>query len=218
MNKFISHHPNKKFLEGLISGDRRFCSRFAHKYLEENPSIQDLYEDIFKASLYEIGKLWEYNKISVATEHLASAIVEAILNEFYHEIVSEPTNENTVILSCIEGEQHQIGIKMVSDVFEMRGWKTYFLGADTPIKELVDYTKLIKPDLLSISMSLYFHLPNLVSTLERMRKEFPKIPILVGGQAFQHGGIEVLEDFNQVHFEPDLKSIEAFIKKWRSHG
>jgi len=218
MKEAITHHPHKEFLEGLISGDRRFCSRYAHQYLEENPSIQDLYEDVFKASLYEIGKLWEYNKISVATEHLASAIVEAILNEFYHEIVSEPTNEKRVILSCIEKEQHQIGIKMVSDVFEMNGWKTYFLGADTPIKELVDYTKLIKPDLLSISMSLYFHLPNLVSTLERIRKEFPKIPVLVGGQAFQHGGVEALKDFHHVHFKPELKTTEAFIKKWRTHG
>ena len=218
MNEFVSHHPHKEFLEGLIAGDRRFCSRYAHQYLEENPSIQDLYESVFKASLYEIGKLWEYNKISVATEHLASAIIEAILNEFYHEIVSGPTNEKRVILSCIENEQHQIGLKMVSDVFEMKGWKTYFLGADTPSKELMDYTKLIKPDLLSISMSLYFHLPNLITTIQRLRKEFPQIPILVGGQAFEHGGVESLEEFNHLHFKPDLKSTETFIKEMNTNG
>ena len=52
-------------------------------------SIKIIYEKLFKISLYKIGELWEYNKISVATEHLASAIVESILNENYLQIISE---------------------------------------------------------------------------------------------------------------------------------
>jgi len=218
MKEVLTNTTHKAFLEGLISGDRRFCSRFARKYLAQNHSIQELYENILKASLYEIGKLWEYNRISVATEHLASAIVEAILNELYDEIATEKNQQKRVVLSCTENEQHQIGIKMISDVFEMHGWNTYLLGANTPIKELVDYTKMIKPDLLSISMSLYFHLPNLISSLRRLRKEFPKIFILVGGQAFQHGGLEALKEFNHLHFKPDLKTTEAYIKEWDHHG
>jgi methanogenic corrinoid protein MtbC1 len=215
---FLSHHPHNAFLEGLISGNRQFCSRYAHKYMEQTQSIQDLYENIFKASLYEIGKLWEYNRISVATEHLASAIVEVILNEFYSEIATEKKKQKSVILSCIENEQHQIGIKMISDVFEMQGWSTYFLGANTPARELVDYTKLIKPDLVAISMSLYFHMPNLVSTLRRMREELSQTPILVGGQAFRHVGVETLEEFSPIHFHPNLKSTEAFIKNLAKNG
>ncbi len=218
MKETLTKTEHKKFLESLISGERVSCSNYAHKYLEEYHSIQDLYEDVFKASLYDIGKLWEYNKISVATEHLASAIVEAILNEFYHEVVSEEKNENTVILSCIEEELHQIGIKMINDVFEMYGWNSYFLGANTPTKELVDYTKLIKPDLIAISMSIYFHLPNLEKTIKRLREEFSDLPVLIGGQAFQHGEEEVLEQYGNVYYKPDLKSTETFINELTKNG
>ncbi len=218
MKETLTKTKHKRFLESLISGDRVSCSDYARKYLGEGHSIQELYEDVFKASLYDIGKLWEYNQISVATEHLASAIVEAILNEFYHEVVSEEKNENTVILSCIEEEMHQIGIKMINDVFEMYGWNSYFWGANTPTKELVDYTKLIKPDLIAISMSIYFHLPNLEKTLKRIREEFPELPVLIGGQAFQHGGEEVLEQYDNVYYKPDLKSTESFINKLTQNG
>lgn len=218
MKETLTTTKHKKFLESLLSGDRASSSNYAHKYLEENHSIQDLYEDVFKASLYDIGKLWEYNEISVATEHLASAIVEAILNEFYHEVVSDEKEEKTVILSCIEEEMHQIGIKMINDVFEMYGWNSHFLGANTPAKELVDYTKLIKPDLIAISMSIYFHLPNLEKTLKRIREEFPDLPVLIGGQAFQHGGEEVLEQYGNVYYKPDLVSTESFIKKFKQNG
>lgn len=58
-----------------------------------------LYETIIKKALYEVGELWEYNKISVATEHLASAIVEGILNEFYFKIISSDKINKTVTFS-----------------------------------------------------------------------------------------------------------------------
>ena len=213
MKETLTKTKHKKFLESLIAGDRPACSAYAHEYLRNNHSVQELYEAVFKTSLYDIGRLWEYNQISVATEHLASAIVEAILNEFYQEIASGEKNGKRIILSCIEEELHQIGIKMISDVFEMHGWYSYFLGANTPTKDLIGYTKVIKPDLIGISMSIYFHLPTLEETLQRIRKEFSDLPVLVGGQAFQHGGKEVLEQFDKVYYKADLRSTESFINE-----
>lgn len=218
MEKTPTPAKHEKFLKSLLLGDRASCSEYAHQYVEHTHSIPELYENVIKTSLYDIGKLWEYNQISVATEHLASAIVEAILNEFYNEIVSAEKHEKTVILSCIEEEQHQIGIKMINDVFERHGWNSYFLGANTPTKELIDYTKLIKPDLIAVSMSIYFHLPNLERTIMKIRKEFPHLTILVGGQAFEHGGKEVLEQYDDVYYKPDLRSTELFVNKHMQNG
>jgi methanogenic corrinoid protein MtbC1 len=213
--KNIPNNQYKEFVRLLISGERSQCSEYAHNYFKQTNSVKALYEDVLKNSLYEVGELWEYNKISVATEHLASAIVEAILNEFYYSIVTKEKAEKTVILSCIEEEMHQIGVKMISDIFEMNRWNSHFLGANTPTKEIIDYTKLIKPDLLAVSLSIYFHLPVLEDMLQRFRKEFPLLPILVGGQAFSHGGEELLEQYNNVFYKPDLISTDSFIKKIR---
>jgi methanogenic corrinoid protein MtbC1 len=215
MKTNIENNSHKEFVKLLISGERSLCSEYAHKYFKQTNSVKALYEDVLKKSLYEVGKLWEYNKISVATEHLASAIVEAILNEFYYSIVTKEKAEKTVILSCIEEEMHQIGVKMISDIFEMNGWNSHFLGAKTPTKEIIDYTKLIKPDLLAISLSIYFHLQVLEDMLQRFREEFTDLPVLVGGQAFRHGGEEVLEQYNNVFYKPDLKTTESFINNFK---
>ncbi len=213
--KQISH---KEFLDLLISGNRSMCSVFAHKYVNNNVSIQGLYENIFKKALYDVGELWEYNKISVATEHLASAIVEAILNELYSKIILQEKFNKTVIVACVENEFHQIGIKMISDIFEMNGWHTHFLGANTPTNELISFTKSIKPDMLAISLSIYFHLPILENMIQRIRKEFPTLPILVGGQAFRHGGQNILLKYENVFYKSDLNSAELFIKKLNQNG
>jgi len=158
MNDSLVQVTHKELLNLLMSGDRSKCSELVRNYLNNGASIEVLYETIIKEALYEVGELWEYNKISVATEHLASAIVEGILNEIYFKIISGDKINKTVILSCTEDEYHQIGIKMISDVFEMNGWNSYFLGANTPTDELISFSKTIKPDIFAISLSIYFHL------------------------------------------------------------
>jgi len=218
MKETLTITKHKKFLEYLLSGDRPSCSKYAHDYIQQNHTIPELYENVLKTSLYDVGKLWEYNQISVATEHLAAAIAEAILNEFYQDIASNNKPDKKIILSCVEEELHQVGIKMISDLFEMNGWYSYFLGANTPSKDLISYTRVIKPDLLGISMSIYFHLPGLEDMLQRIRKEFPNLPVLAGGQAFIHGGKEILQSFENVYYKPDLHSTESFINELTQNG
>lgn len=211
-------NTHKEFLNLLISGNRSMCSEFAQKYVNDNVPIQGLYEDILKKALYDVGELWEYNKISVATEHLASAIVEAILNEFYSKIILHEKINKTVIVACVENEFHQIGIKMISDIFEMNGWRAHFLGANTPTNELISFTKTIKPDMLAISLSIYFHLPILENMIQSIRTAFPDLRILVGGQAFRHGGQNILLKYENVFYKSDLNSTELFIKKLNQNG
>ena len=218
MNESLVQITHKEFLNALLSGNRSKCSDLANNYLNNGISIEVLYETIIKKALYEVGELWEYNKISVATEHLASAIVEGILNELYIKIISSDKINRTVIVACVENEYHQIGIKMISDVFEMNGWNAYFLGANTPTNELISFSKTIKPDIFAISLSIYFHLPILEKMIPIIRKEFPELPILVGGQAFRHEGQDVLLKYENVIYKPDLNSTELFIKNFNQNG
>jgi len=216
MIESLTNNNHIDFCNSLISGNRVLCSKLVQKYLNDKLSINELYENIIKKSLYDIGEMWEYNKISVSTEHMASAIVEAILNELYPTIISNDKTEKKIIVSCVENEFHQIGIKMINDVFEMNGWNSYFLGANTPTNELISFVKRTNPDMLAISLSIYFHLPALENMIQLVRKEFPILPILVGGQAFLHGSQNILNKYDNVVYKADLKSTELFIKSYKN--
>ena len=203
------------FRDALLKGDRVYCSQFIQNELNKNKSIFELYESIIRESMYEIGELWEFNKISTATEHLASAIVEAILNEIYPVVVSDKNHNNSVVLACVENEMHQIGIKMVSDVFELNGWKTYFLGVNVPTYELIRFVKEIKPELLAISMSLYFHLPVMEKMTLQINKELPDLKIFIGGQGFQLGGKDIFSGNKNIEYFPDLISLNNYLKNFQ---
>jgi len=158
--------------------------------------VIDLYEKLLKPALYEVGSLWERNLIGVATEHLSTALVEALLNDLYDQTLPEVYKGRKVVASCVEGESHQVGIKMVADVFEMHGWQSYFLGADVPSNELLAFVAELEPDLIALSLSVYFHVPKLETMLHRIREVFPDLPIVIGGQAFRHGGRDLLDRYS----------------------
>ena len=216
MNEIINVGSND-FLKNLLSGNRQKCTAITNEFLIKNPSIKDLYEGIFKEALYEVGRLWETNKITVASEHLATAITEGILNELYQKLtIAEQKETFKVVLTCVENEMHQVGIKMVTDIFEMNGWDTYFLGTGIPVNELVTYIQVINPHVLAISLSIYFNFQNLIKMLNTLKEEFPELTIVLGGQAFK----QILEDnslkMNGVFILPNLYELETFIKNFKS--
>ena len=64
MNEIIKTEIATNFLENLLKGNKANCSALVKQYLALNPTIMDLYEEILKDALYEVGRLWETNKIS----------------------------------------------------------------------------------------------------------------------------------------------------------
>jgi len=211
MAQSTTDHLNAVFLENLLSGNRTVCSEITHRYLDINPSIEDLYEELFRSSLYQVGKLWETNKISVATEHIATAITEGLLNELYERIISQKRQHKSVVLACVENELHQVGIKMVGDIFEKNGWESFFLGAGIPTGELLRFMQQAKPNVLAISLSVYFNLPNLLKMLNAIRIDFPALPILLGGQAIGLLTPERLPENCRIF--SDLHQLETYIEE-----
>ncbi len=127
-NKHTDHLET--FLNALLSGDRAVGANVVHELMQQGVSIYDIYENYIKSALYRVGELWEYNKITVAQEHLATSVSEAIMNELFSDIISHKRVKKKAMVASVEGEQHQVGAKMVADIFEMNGWDSYFLGAN----------------------------------------------------------------------------------------
>lgn len=202
------------YLQHLIKGERRQCSLLAKSYVQSGNSVMDLYEDVFKKALYEVGRLWETNKISVATEHMATAITEGILNELYAEFSFDKPIQKKVVVACVENELHQVGVKMVADVFEMNGWESFFLGTGVPTTELIRYLHEVKPDVLAISLSVFFNYASFIKMLKEISHSMPGLVILVGGQAFTHLPVNQINQMANIIHLTDLYALDRLIKAW----
>lgn len=164
-----------EFLLILLNGERQRGMDLVNELLAENRGVQQIYEEVIKPAMYKVGELWEAGTISVASEHLASAIVESILGQLYYRVITSSGRKGKVaVISSVEQEVHQIGAKMVSDVFELNGWTSHFLGANTPIEELIKFLEKINPNTLGLSVSINLHIYYLEKTIKKVREKFPE--------------------------------------------
>jgi len=180
------HFIQQKYLSALLAKDRHVAERIINACLDEDISIKDIYLSVFQPTQMEIGTLWQHNKISVAMEHYCTAATQFIMTRLYDHIFSTEKNGCSLVATSVSGELHELGIRMVSDFFEMEGWHTYYLGANTPKQGVVDMINESDTDVLAISTTIYFHIPKVAELIEFVRTNVSsnKLKIMVGGNAF----------------------------------
>lgn len=208
----------RRYLDGLLTNDHQLCRATFLRWLEATPDLPPIYEGLVRRSLYEVGELWEQGKISVAKEHLATAISESLLNLTYPRLFAQPRVDRAAVVTCVANEYHQIGGKMVADIFELHGWRGYFLGANTPVEDVISLIAEKRPNVVALSAASELNLGRLFGATQEIRAAFPSIPILVGGQAFRWGGREQVETISGVRYLATLDELEAWITEASGHG
>ncbi len=143
-------------VDALCAGDRRTAGHTLFTTLAPGGrDFLDLAVGIIQPALYEVGYRWQNNKISVAQEHMATAICQSLLTSAYAgSRFAETGDDRRAILACIEGNHHSLGLRIVSDALEIAGWQVRYIGADTPARSLLGQIEAWQPQLLALSMSL----------------------------------------------------------------
>ena len=177
----------RRYLELLREGDRAAASRLIVDAVEGGLGIREAYLEVFQPVLWEVGRLWETNEISVAEEHFCTAATQLVMSRLYPHLFGGERSGHRLVAACVGRNLHEIGIRMVSDFFEMEGWATYYLGADTPLDSLVDTVRDREPDLLAVSATLDRHVDQVRELVGRVRgsPELDHVRILVGGPPFR---------------------------------
>lgn len=147
-------------------------------------SIKDLYLNVFTNVMYEIGRYWAMRKITIGQEHFATAVTVYTMSLLYDKIFNSEEKEYKMIGVCIGDELHEIGLRMVCDIFELSQWDTYYLGANVPHESVLSELKKIKPDILALSVTLANKVPSCIELISLVRSEYPSVKIIVGGRPF----------------------------------
>lgn len=208
MTHAIDDENYQRYLAALLAGDRAECARIVQGFVATGAGLKDMYVHLFQRALYQVGELWEHQRISVAVEHLATAITERMLTLVHAQAFSGEPRNRTIIIACVADEYHQLGGRMIADFCELRGWRGYFLGANTPLADLLRMIEERRPSLLGLSLSIFFNMPALLKALDAVSGAHPDLPILVGGQAFRWGGLAAIQRYPNVSYMASLDALE----------
>jgi methanogenic corrinoid protein MtbC1 len=175
--------------EALSDHDRATAVRTAVEAVGAGEiDVASLYREVLVPLLHATGAAWRAGDTTVWEEHLASQAVRSIVELVYPAVLKAkaevPPAGRSVLLACPPEEAHDLGLRLVADRFDMAGWTTYFLGGDTPVREIVDAARSLGVDAVVLSSSTHFHLVALRRHVDRLRAELPGVEVWVGGPAF----------------------------------
>jgi methanogenic corrinoid protein MtbC1 len=174
------------FLSLLLHGDSQGCLKLANQSIQTVEELKHFYLDVVSPAMYHIGLLWENNQITVAEEHLATAIVGRVMASLYPRFAQFNVTRGRAVVSAGPNEFHEIGARMVADFLEMDGWDVAYLGANTPAPEILSILKQQQPFLLALSVATVFNLDTARQVIRFVKEdqETKDIKVMVGGLAF----------------------------------
>ena len=174
----------KNYLDALLKNQTKKAYEIIYNAKKDNIPLEDIYEDILKRVMYEIGDLWHRNIVTVDREHYATSVTQTVMSTFYDDIFNQERKNKTLVSCAIGSELHEMGIRMLSDIFEYNGWDSYYLGAALPEESILMAIKQQQPDLVALSVTMAPYLSSCEDIVKSIRSNFPNVKIAVGGQAF----------------------------------
>lgn len=168
----------------LLQGYRCRAAFLIRDALQAGITVPDLYDFVLKPCLYEAGRLWQLNQMTVGQGNFYAAATEMILSQLFLEYNGPRRERQRLVGASVGAERHDIGLRMLVDTFEGAGWHGYYLGAGLPVESIVKAVVDQRADLLAISTTITAHLPEVARLIEQIRRFAPEAKILVGGRPF----------------------------------
>lgn len=177
--------------------------------------IETLYQDLLAPSLMFFSCEIEDEDICIWKEHFRTSIIRTILESCYPYVLEEskdkkPIDQKIVVLTP-SFEYHEIGAIMVSHYLRLQGFNAHYIGANTPKSEILSALRAYEPDYVALSVTNPYNIVVTKQITEEIKKFFPEVKIILGGQAFKHDGAK--ENLAVDYILQTLDDIKRFAKE-----
>jgi len=176
-----------EYLEAVLAGDRSRAESTVIAMFGRGATVPEVYEGVLAPAQARLGLMWHRGEITVADEHFGSATTQAIMGRLRPNFQRAKPKGRTMVATSTPGDLHEIGLRMVADLFEIDGWNVIYLGANTPIADVVELLERRGPDLLALSVNTALTLRDAGELIDAVRGNaaIALTKVLVGGPPFR---------------------------------
>ncbi len=173
------------FETALLAGQQHAAFAVMHRCMDSGRGLVDVELHVVQPALYHIGEGWQANWVSVASEHLATAIAQSAMTVGLLRSPPPTPNSKRALLACVEGNSHTVGLRMVADALELAGWDVQYLGANVPTAALTQQAAEWPADLVGLSVSFAQQLPAVKDVIARLTDKLgaARPALIIGGLA-----------------------------------
>ncbi len=189
----------EKFEEYLSQEDKDNSVNYVLKLLDEKLlTLEQVYMELLVPAQHTFVCKEEDKEICIWKEHSRTSIIRTILECTYPKVIERRKSINKidkkVVIFTPSEEYHEIGAIIVNNYFQIAGFNSQYIGANTPKNDIILAIKAYKPDYVAISVTNYYNIVVTKLIAQEIRKQYPHVKIIIGGQAFlQQGAINQVE-------------------------
>lgn len=177
-----NHSQVGELVELLLTRDAAAATRLVVSMVERGTPVEVVLHELIGPAQAELGERWHRNEISVADEHAATAIVDAMLPILTLNVDDSPFEyfDRRVIVVCAVGEWHTLPARLLAETLRASGAQIEFLGPSMPPSHLARFIAQNPQDLLAVSCSTPLTLNGVLACVHVAHDV--DMPVLAGGR------------------------------------
>jgi RNA polymerase sigma-70 factor (ECF subfamily) len=185
----------------LYEGDAERAGIVVHEATGHMPAATML-DDVLAPALHLIGALWQTREITVADEHLATAICHRLLAQVTRALTIAPAKSRAkVLLVSPPSERHTLGLLMAHNVLYGAGYDARLIGGGIAESDLKDALRRREPAVVALSATMP-GAGELRDFARTIHETLPDVRLLTGGVAASEPPGDI-----PAHFVPRLDGL-----------
>ncbi len=202
-----SKKSKSQLYKKLTEGNIQECIKIYEDYVKIFNS-SDFFDKILKPVMYTVGEDWANDKISIATEHVASNVAQTLVKIIMDQV--KGTGKKKKVMICVPvGEEHHLGCDVLETYLSLKGFKVFNMEGSLPSDAILSFIDSNKPEVVLLSITIEDNLLAGQRLVKKIR-EHKKIPVLIGGYALQSKNIPKFD--GQIVADCGLEEIPKILK------
>lgn len=173
-----------EFLRTALARDAESAFRLVLAADDAGLPLETTFGDVLGPALVTLGELWETGDVPVAQEKEISELSRDLVAVLSRRHRLDEAKGPQLLAACVEGERHEIGLRMICGLLREAGFPVRYLGADVAPRFLLDAARLHRPDVILLSVALEVNLQGVRDAVDVLRTGLAPHavpPVLVGG-------------------------------------
>jgi methanogenic corrinoid protein MtbC1 len=172
------------FLQQALDRDIDAATQTVLAADEAGLPLEVTFNEVLRPALVEVGNLWESGAVLVSQEKEISEVSRDLVSELTLRHQQRTVRGPLILAGCVEGERHEIGLRMICGLLREEGFRVRYLGADIAPRFLLDAVRMRKPDVVLLSVTLASNLHSVRDAIETLRSGLQRDsipPVVCGG-------------------------------------
>ncbi len=170
----------------VLSFDADAAAEAARSAVEANVNPVAAIERGLAVGLREIGDRFEAGELWLPHLVLGAEAMEAaikVLEAHMPRSELESTRAGTVVIGTVEGDIHDLGLRIVASMLRANGFTVYDLGCDTPSLTFISKAREVDADIIALSSLMTTTMPFMRDVIDALDSAGlrDRYKVLVGG-------------------------------------